>query len=256
MKNNKHLFQLKDRVVYVTGGLGRIGKAVCGELSKLGAVVVGLDHSLPETVDRTDIHYSVFDITNTEHLEDRLLVLQKKFGPAYGWANCAYPRTEDWAQSNIENIEPQSWAENIELQMNCNCLLSAAVAKIMATRNEGSLVNIASIYGLVGPDFQIYEDNGLMTPPAYAAIKGGIIGFTRYMASHYGPRNVRINAVAPGGIAADQAARFVEKYAERTPLRRMAEAHEVGAPIAFLVSPAAAYITGTVLPIDGGWTAI
>ena len=256
MKNHQNLYRLDGRVVYVTGGLGRIGDAVCAELTELGASVVCLDNSLPKPSKARDMRYSAFDVTDTEHLKDRLHELEKTFGPAYGWVNCAYPRTKDWAQSNVANMEPQSWSKNIETQMNCTCLLSGAVAAAMATRNTGSLVNVASIYGMVGPDFRIYEDNGLMPPPAYAAIKGGMMSFTRYMASYYGRQNVRINAVAPGGVAAGQPAEFVEKYAERTPFRRMAEAYEVGAPIAFLVSPAAAYITGTVLPIDGGWTAI
>ena len=256
MKIQQTSYRLDDRVVYVTGGSGCIGNSVCAELNELGASVVSLDSSPPKDSHDNHSEFSVFDVTDTEYLEERVHELEETFGPAYGWVNCAYPRTEDWAKSDVANMEAKSWSKNIELQMNCTCLLSGAVAAAMATRNEGSLVNVTSIYGMVGPDFRIYEDNSLMPPPAYAAIKGGLIGFTRYMASYYGGQNVRINAAAPGGVAAGQPTEFVEKYAERTPLRRMAEAYEVGAPIAFLVSPAAAYITGTILPIDGGWTAI
>jgi NAD(P)-dependent dehydrogenase (short-subunit alcohol dehydrogenase family) len=140
--------------------------------------------------------------------------------------------------------------------MNGFCLIAGHVAAAMAKRGRGAIVNVASIYGAVGPDFAVYDGTDMTTPPAYSAIKGGIIAYTRYLASYYGPRGVRINAVCPGGVANNQPPRFVENYAARTPLRRMARPEEIAGPVAFLASDAASYVTGAILPVDGGWTAI
>src|SRR3546814_18777232 len=172
------------------------------------------------------------------------------------WVNAAYPRTADWATSRQDVFDAKSWRTNVDLQMNSYCLLSAAVAAAMAQRGSGSIVNVASIYGVVGPDFTIYEGLEMTTPPAYSAIKGGIIGYTRYLASFYAARGVRVNAVAPGGVMNNQPSAFAGNYARRTPMGRMAEAADIAWPVVFLASDAASYITGVVLPIDGGWTAI
>ena len=122
---------------------------------------------------------------------------------------------------------------------------------------SGSLVNVASIYGVVGNDFTVYENTGGMTSPAaYSAIKGGVINFTRYLASYYGKYNVRVNTVSPGGVFDYQNETFVKQFESRVPLRRMAKPQEIAPGVAFLLSDDASYISGHNLMIDGGWTAI
>ena len=125
----------------------------------------------------------------------------------------------------------------------------------MKIQNEGSLINMASIYGIVGPDFSLYEDLDNMTmPAAYSAIKGGIINLTRYLASYYGKYNIRINSVSPGGIYDNQADSFIKKYNLKTPLNRMARPEDVTPIVCFLLSNDSKYITGQNILVDGGYT--
>jgi NAD(P)-dependent dehydrogenase (short-subunit alcohol dehydrogenase family) len=122
-----------------------------------------------------------------------------------------------------------------------------------------SVINIASMYGTVSPDPAIYGDSGLNSPPAYGPAKAALIQLTRYMACHWGTQNIRVNAIAPGPFPRDEFQRsqpaFTERLAAKTPLKRIGRAEEIGGAVTFLASDAASYITGAVLPVDGGWTA-
>jgi len=123
-------------------------------------------------------------------------------------------------------------------------------------RNQGgTIINFGSTYGVVGPKFSIYEGTEMTSPAPYSAIKGGIINFTRYLATYYASHNIRVNAICPGGIFDEQNEKFVEKYNENTPMGRMGKPEEIAGPVLFLASEASSYITGEVLMVDGGWTA-
>jgi NAD(P)-dependent dehydrogenase (short-subunit alcohol dehydrogenase family) len=126
----------------------------------------------------------------------------------------------------------------------------------MATQNHGSIVNIASIYGVVGADFSIYEGTSMTMPAAYSAIKAALINLTRYVSSYYGPQQVRVNAVSPGGIFDNQTETFVNNYCKKVPLRRLGTPEEIAPSVAFLLSDDSKYITGHNIIVDGGWTAI
>ena len=127
----------------------------------------------------------------------------------------------------------------------------------MKNNLSGSIVNVASIYGVVGNDFTIYENtNGMTSPAAYSAIKGGVINFTKYLASYFGSYGIRVNAVSPGGIFNNQNKTFVEQFEYKVPLKRMAKPEEISPSITFLLSDESSYITGHNLIVDGGWTSI
>ncbi len=161
----------------------------------------------------------------------------------------------DWG-TKFEEINPASWRSNVDMQMNSCFVVCQKVLKHMKRQQNGSIVNIASIYGIVGNDFTLYEDYGGTSPAAYAAIKGGIINLTRYLASYYGKDNIRINCVSPGGVFDNQNPLFVKKYEEKVPLRRMGIPEDIAPAVSFLLSDEAKYVTGHNLVVDGGWTAI
>ena len=126
----------------------------------------------------------------------------------------------------------------------------------MAKRGGGSTINLGSIYGNVALDFHVYDGTDITMPAAYAAIKGGIASYSRYLASYWGRQGERVNTVCPGGIFDNQPERFAVNYAGRTPLGRMGTPEDIDGPLAFLASDSAAYVTGVVLMMDGAWTAI
>jgi NAD(P)-dependent dehydrogenase (short-subunit alcohol dehydrogenase family) len=247
-------FSLSGRTIAITGGNGLIGRAVAQAASDSGARVLILDIAGGPAMDAT-IRQETFDLTDLEERASRLSALEATYGEITGWVNCAYPRTADWGVK-LEGVPNESWRTNVDRHLNAYCLWSSTVAERMAQRGAGSIVNLGSIYGVVGPDFGIYEQTQLTTPAAYAAIKGGIIAYSRYLASYYGHKNVRVNCVSPGGVFDSQPAQFVKRYSERLPLGRMARVQEIAWPIVFLLSEASSYITGENLAADGGWTAI
>lgn len=126
----------------------------------------------------------------------------------------------------------------------------------MAAKKNGSIVNIGSIYGTVGPDFNVYNNTELTMPAAYSAIKGGVINFTRYLSSYYGKNNIRVNCVSPGGIFNNQPVEFVKNYENKVPMQRMGKPEDISPAVSFLLSDDSSYITGQNLIIDGGWTSI
>lgn len=134
-------------------------------------------------------------------------------------------------------------------------LLTQAMTARMVERRTGAVVNIGSIYGLVAPTFEVYDGTPMTSPAFYSYDKAGMVGLTRYLAAALGPSGVRVNCLCPGGLRSEgQHEDFVRAYVSRTPLRRMASVDDVTGALVFLASDAAAYITGAVLAVDGGWT--
>jgi len=253
-------FRLGGKTAVVAGGLGKIGGAIARALASAGARVIVVDNtnhgwrSLASDLGK-EASFEMADLGEPSAVPGVVAALDRRSGGISVWVNCAYPRTSDWG-APPEKDRPESWRRNVQMQMVASCLAADQMAQLMAKRGGGSIVNVASIYGVVAPDFAIYEGTGLTCPAAYAAIKGGIIAHTRYLASYYGSRNVRVNALCPGGVSAGQPKRFVRQYAKRTALGRMAQAEELGPPAVFLASNASSYVTGATLMVDGGWTAI
>jgi len=258
-----NLFSLKNKRAIVTGGLGLIGKAIAINLFKTGSETIILDINDElgsEFINKVNssnnkVFFEYFDITKLEEISRNIAKIEKKYGSIDIWINSAYPRTLDWG-NKLEDISIESWRKNIDMQLNSYCICSNEIAKRMAKRKSGSIINVSSIQGVIAPDFSIYEGLNMTSPPAYTAIKAGILSYSRYLASYYGKHNVRVNVVCPGGVLNNQPEQFIEKYNKKTLLGRMAEPEEIAKPIIFLASDAASYITGAVLMIDGGWTTI
>ena len=235
---------LKDKVIVVIGGCGLIGKEVVKLAAKNGANVINAD------INSDELH---FDITEAESIKSGFKSLYEKYGKIDGVVNCAYPRTKDWG-AKLEDIQLESWRKNVDMQLNSLLLITQESIRYM--KKGASFVNFASIYGVVGNDFTIYEETTMCPPAAYSAIKSGVINFTRFLASYLGERGIRANCVSPGGVFDNQNEKFVEHYSHKCPLKRMAKASEIAPAVIFLLSDGASYVTGHNLLIDGGWCAI
>lgn len=245
--------KLENKVIVVTGSNGLIGKEVVKQLNKNKANVIGLDL---ENKSSNDFRFIACDVTEKEEIDRAIDTIVEEYSRIDGLVNLAYPRTGDWG-NGFENVSLDSWQRNVDMQLNSVFYICQRVLKIMKEQQSGSVVNIGSIYGVIGNDFTMYDgDKG--TAGAYAAIKGGIINLTRYLASFYGQYNVRINCVSPGGVLDknNQNPKFINKYSERSPLKRMGNPEEMASPIVYLLSDGSSYITGHNLMVDGGWTAI
>jgi NAD(P)-dependent dehydrogenase (short-subunit alcohol dehydrogenase family) len=157
----------------------------------------------------------------------------------------------------LRHTTAQQWEETMRVNSTGVFLASQIFSEPMQVQRSGSIVNISSIYGVVGPDFSIYEGTAMSNPVDYSFAKGGIIGFTRYLASFLGPFGVRANCISPGGFhTPDMPENFQRNYTRRTLLGRMATADDIKGPALFLASDASAYVTGQNISVDGGWTAI
>jgi len=187
--------ELENKIIIVTGAKGLIGTKVVEFLHDKAAKVIAID-----IVNSEDDRYAYLqaDMSKPSEIDRVIAYVIEKFGRIDGLVNLAYPRTEDWGEK-FENVPLQSWNKNVDMQLNSVFYTCQKVLEIMKAQKSGSVVNIGSIYGVVGNDFTIYEGFGGTSPAAYSAIKGGIINFTRYLASYYGKYNVRVNCVSPGG---------------------------------------------------------
>jgi NAD(P)-dependent dehydrogenase (short-subunit alcohol dehydrogenase family) len=242
---------LKDKVIIVTGGSGLIGRAIVQDITQRGGIAINADISIDTDLNEKLIN---LDITSEESVINGIEKIIEHFGKIDGLVNNAYPRTKDWG-AKFEDITLESWRENVDMQMNSSFLIiQKAMHELLKSR--GSIVNIASIYGIVGNDFSIYENTNIGTAAPYAAIKGGIINLTRYLCSYYGKKGVRVNCVSPGGIFDHQHETFVSNYERKVPLGRMGNADDIAPAVSFLLSEDAKYISGQNLIVDGGWTAI
>ncbi len=268
--NSLELFSLKDKAAIVTGALGLIGKNHCFALSEAGANVVVCDLNEKECVEfakslpteSIGIGVDITDKSSVENLRNKTV---QHFGKIDILVNNAAindmfenPQTAA-EQSMFENYPLELWQKSLDVNVTGTFLCSQIIGKEMAKAGKGSIINIASTYGLVGPDQSIYKkpdgSQSFFKSPAYPTTKGAIINFTRYLAAYWGNKGVRVNTLTPGGVKNNQDEFFINNYLEKTPLGRMAYPTDYKGAIIFLASDASSYMTGANLIIDGGWTA-
>lgn len=255
---------LSDRVALVTGGGGHIGRAICESLAEHGCRLAILDKGNPsceleQFMARVGEHAQYFDVDLEEETKVRHVVLRaiKNFGRLDVLVNnAAFVASNDFAgwATTFTNQEVESWRRAIEVNLTASFVVSQTATPSLIESGHGSIINISSIYGSLGPNWDLYEGTTMGNPAAYAASKGGLIQFTRWLATTLAP-SVRANSVSPGGVARGQPEEFVRRYVSKTPLRRMATEEDLKGLVAFLASDASSYITGQDILVDGGWSA-
>ncbi|MFN3385887.1 MAG: SDR family oxidoreductase [Candidatus Thermochlorobacter sp.] len=267
------LFSLEGKVAVVTGALGLLGKQHCYALAEAGANVVVTDLSDAATkafAEELSQQYSAAigigaDITKPDSVRALRDTILTHFGKIDVLVNNAAINdmfenpTAAAELSKFENYPLELFQKSLDVNVTGLFLCSQILGTEMAKRGTGSIINIASTYGIVAPDQSIYrKPDGTQTfwkSAAYPVTKGAVIAFTRFLAAYWGERHVRVNTLSPGGVENMQDEFFIKQYSKRTPLGRMAQPTDYKGAIVFLASDASSYMTGANLVVDGGWTA-
>lgn len=259
---------LRGSVVIVTGGLGLLGRAFTDALAGAGAsvVVTDLDHDAcvarARELGAGGLGHGA-DITDPESLLALRDAVLHRHGRIDALVNNAAidDRFAPGAAAHESRMEVYSlarWRRSLDTNVTGTFLCCQVLGSVMAARGTGSIVNVASTYGVVAPDQALYRrpdgTQAFYKGPAYPTGKAAVLGLTRYLAAYWGSAGVRVNALSPGGVANGQDEHFVTAYAARTPLGRMAQPTDYAGAIVFLTSAASAYVTGANLVVDGGWT--
>ena len=256
----KELFDLTGRVALVSGGAGKYGKPIAAALGEAGATVIiaSRDEDKCKLVaeemqkDGLKVYGEMLNQSDEKSVKELNKRIQQKIGPVEILVNCAVHRP----MTKYYGDDASKWDESMLSNARGLFIMCREFGDAMALKRKGSIINIASLYGVVAPDLKIYEGTNICTEPDYPYTKGGMIMYTKYLASHYAKAGVRVNSISPGGMFANQPEPFLSNYCAKTLLNRMANSDDVKGAIVLLASDASAYITGINLVIDGGWTAI
>lgn len=252
-------FSLQGKVVVLTGAAGLYGRGLAATLAEAGPTLViasrNLDRLQQVADEETARGFSVVaepldqgDESSVLTLRDRVL---ERFGRVDGLVNNSVLRP-----MRSPDDPAAAWEASMRVNATGVFLMTRAFGEIMCSRHSGSIVNISSIQGMVGPSFELYAGTDMGTPPPdYFFHKGGMLNLTRFYASLFGRHGVRVNTVSPGGFFNHQPEPFLTRYCEHTMLGRMADSSDLGGAVVFLLSDAARYITAANLAVDGGYTA-
>jgi NAD(P)-dependent dehydrogenase (short-subunit alcohol dehydrogenase family) len=263
MKSLAELSTLRGRTALVTGGAGHIGRAICAALAELGANLAILDlHEDTATASALEKERGIKALTIALDLADEPALravpdrVVREFGSLdiviHSAALVGTSALRGWAVPFADQ-NSDTWRQALEVNLTSAFNLTQAAAPALTASGHGSVIFIGSIYGIVGPDLGLYEGTNLGNPAAYAASKGGLLQFTRWLATSLAP-SVRVNMITPGGVERGQPEQFRERYLRRTPLARMATEEDFKGAVAYLASDLSAYVTGQNLIVDGGWT--
>ncbi len=267
----RRLFDLDGRIALVTGAAGILGRHFTAALADCGAAVavVDLDQAATDDLARELTQtYGVraigvaADVTNEVSVVAMADEVESRLGAIDILHNNAATKGSslDAFFEPLDTFSLDAWREIMAVNLDGMFLVARTVGERMARRGRGSIIQTASIYGVMGPDQRIYQGSSYMgrpinTPAVYSASKSGVIGLTRYLATYWASNGVRVNTLTPGGVESGQNEVFRNRYAARVPLGRMAQPHEMASALVFLASDASSYVTGQNLMVDGGLSA-
>lgn len=254
---------LKDKVIVITGGAGLLGKEfVHSIVANYGIAVIAdtdiksareVQSSILQNYDQAKIEIEEMDITNSSSIESLILKLNSKYGHIDALVNNAYPRNKNYGKSFF-NVTYIDFCENINLHLGGYFLTSQIFSRFFVEQGFGNIINISSIYGVIPPRFEVYENTEMTMPVEYALIKSALIQLTKYMTKYLKNKNIRINSMSLGGIKDKQPTSFLEKYKEFCINKGMLDPEDITGTLVFLLSDQSKYINGHNIIIDDGFT--
>lgn len=263
------MINLKNKIIVIIGGSGLLGGEFLYSAIESGAKVINLDletqnkngekiHSI------SDNYFEIYcDITNEKNILKVANLIKEKFSYIDGLVNFASinPQPDQISNTQLENMSIGQWIVDLNVGLTGAFLVLKYIGKIISeNKNGGSIVLISSDLGIIAPDQRLYETNTPDTkdgkkPISYSAVKFGVIGLSKYVATYWAEKNVRSNVICPGGVFNGQNIEFTKKVETRIPLGRMARKDEFNSALIWLLSDSSSYVNGAVIPIDGGRTA-
>jgi len=260
MKKNK---KGREKLAFIIGGNGTIGSSVVKKFLENNIKTLILDIKLNSN-HKKNIFQEKFDLTKIDKIELSLKKIIKKYGCPDILVNAAYPITKKWKQISFKDLKLKELKENVNIHLNSSAWSAWIIANNMKKRKiKGSIVFINSIYGVLAQDNNAYVGTNINSNPVYSLIKGGLISFSKNLASYYGIFGIRSNSIISGGIEGKiagtkekQSKKFITRYKNKTILKKMATPKEISSAVIFLSSTDSSYITGTEIYVDGGYTAI
>ncbi|WP_456452331.1 oxidoreductase [Hydrogenimonas sp.] len=255
---------LNDSVTVITGGAGLLGRAFAKGIAEAGgrAVIADIDAKaarkcaaeLGEECGAPERMLAVrMDITDKDSINGALEEILERWGRVDALVNNAYPRNANYGRSFFE-VEYEDFVQNVGLNLGGYFVTSQQFARHFQKQKRGNIVNVASIYGVIAPRFEIYDGTPMTMPVEYAAIKSALIHLTRYMAKYLGGSGIRVNALSPGGIFDNQPEAFVEAYNRHCASRGMLAPEEVAGTLVYLLSDLSRHVTGQNIVVDDGFT--
>jgi len=258
-----HNFSLKGKRILLVGATGVLGREYAGLFVNAGADLVIADRKGSDVTSlgkELDAHAIYIDVSDENSVVDGVAEAVNILGGLDGVVSNAAATgeglmSEGEAFADFENYPLSVWNKTLDVNLTGTFLIAREAGRAMKKSGGGSLVNVSSIYGVVGPDHRIYEGQPFKSFPGYSASKAGVIGLTRWLATWWGKDGIRVNCVTPGGVFNNHNDAFTEAYANKTPMGRMANRDELGGIMQYLLSDASSYCTGQNYIIDGGFTA-
>ena len=265
MTTLSQLMNLKGQKALITGAAGQLGTIFAQALAEMGASLVLVDKEPAKLSLLSDSLQQVFGASCTcricdleqESARQELInnFTQNKEELNILVNNAALVGSSELVGWSVPFVDQSlaSWRRALEVNLTAAFHLSQGFASTLADANNANIINISSIYAHVGPDWKLYQGTSIVNPAAYSASKAALEQLTRWLATSLAP-NIRVNAIAPGGVSRGQPQRFIESYSAKTPLRRMAQPIDVKGAMAYLASYLSSYVTGQTILVDGGYT--
>jgi len=254
---------LKNKIVVITGGAGLLGQEFAKTVMQNNGIVIIADFNeergiavtknLEEQILTGSISFQLLDINNKQSISSLITILDQKYGKIDALVNNAYPRNKNYGRK-FEDVTYEDFCENISINLGGYFLTSQQFLGYFCKQGFGNVINISSIYGVIAPRFEIYNNTSMTMPVEYAAIKSALIHLTKYMAKYYKGKNIRVNSISLGGLFDNQPAPFIEGYKSHSLNKGMLDKSDISGTLVYLLSDLSAFVNGQNVIVDDGFT--